>query len=184
MKNVLLPALLPPLLLAALASCYGQAKAGEPHEGPQRAEVTLVPVGDSGVSGHVLFTRTATGIRVTGEIKGLTPGEHGFHVHEYGDVSDTAAGKSAGGHFAPRGMPHGAPQDAKRHVGDLGNIVADKDGVARIDITDSVIALEGEDSILGRALVVHAGKDHFTQPSGDAGARVAFGVIGVAGPGA
>ena len=101
-------------------------------------------------------------------------------MHEFGDLSDTQTGKSAGGHFAPDGNPHGRPTDVKRHVGDLGNIVADANGVAEIHMVDSVISLGGPHSILGRAVVVHAKEDTFAQPTGDAGSRVAFGTIGVA----
>ncbi len=143
------------------------------------AVVRLEPVGDSDVRGQVRFQQSSDGLRVTGRIEGLTPGKHGFHVHQYGDLSDATEGKSAGGHYAPKGQPHGRPEDEQRHVGDLGNIVANEQGIASIEIMDDVIELNGETSILGRALVIHSGEDKFTQPSGDAGSRVAFGVIGV-----
>jgi len=77
---------------------------------------------------------------------------HGFHIHELGDLSNGCM--SMGGHFNPGGHNHGAPQDGARHVGDLGNIQAGPDGVANIDIIDSVISLKGPNSILGRGLVV------------------------------
>ncbi len=121
-------------------------------------------------------------MRVHGRMTGLTPGEHGFHVHEWGDLSDEAKGESAGSHFDPHGMPHGHPSDAKRHAGDLGNVLADASGVATVDVFDRLLRLEGPDSIVGRSVVVHVGPDKFTQPVGDAGGRVAVGVIGVAKP--
>jgi Cu-Zn family superoxide dismutase len=109
----------------------------------------------------------------------LEPGPHGFHVHEFGDCS-APDGSSAGGHFAPLGSPHGPPDagQGERHIGDLGNIVANADGVVEQELADSVIRLDGENSIVGKAIIVHAGADDFTtQPSGAAGERVACGVI-------
>ncbi len=137
----------------------------------------LVAVGDSHVAGTIRFIREGGSIHVTGEVSGLTPGQHGFHVHESGDLSDTATGKSTGGHFNPAGHEHGKPADTERHVGDLGNIDADKNGVAKIDLMDTIITFTGTNSILGRGLVIHAKADQFTQPTGDAGDRVAMGVI-------
>lgn len=148
----------------------------------KRAVAVLAPVGDSGVHGVVYFDQEGEKLEISGKIIGLDPGKHGFHVHEYGDLTDVKQGESAGGHYGPRGMPHGRPEDQKRHVGDFGNITADENGVAVIDMTDSVAKLNGRHSILGRALVVHKGEDKFTQPSGDAGPRAAFGVIGIAQP--
>lgn len=147
----------------------------------QRAVCVLVPVGDGKVGGTIEFTRQGDDkVRVTGEVHGLTPGAHGFHVHQFGDLRSAKDGESAGGHFAGGTDHHGAPDAAKRHVGDLGNIEAGDDGVAHIDTTDVVIALSGPRSVLGRAVVVHEKADTFVQPSGAAGARVAFGVIGIA----
>ncbi len=106
---------------------------------------------------------------MTGKVSGLTPGNHGFHIHQFGDYSAgilhiiiitlliccTFAGcVSAGPHFNPEGKQHGGPTDANRHAGDLGNIVADADGIATVDITDSQIPLCGNNSIIGRAVVV------------------------------
>jgi len=164
------------------AETGGSGKGDTPLPGVQEARAALVAIGESGVSGSVTFTAASDGGQVTGRITGLAPGQHGFHVHQYGDVSDTQDGLSAGGHFAPDGNPHGMPGDAKRHVGDLGNIQADAGGVAELDFRDPVIRLSGPHSILGRAIVVHAGVDDGSQPSGNAGGRVAFGVIGIANP--
>jgi Cu-Zn family superoxide dismutase len=137
----------------------------------------LQPTAGSSVSGWVSFEPMADHVLVKAEVKGLTPGKHGFHVHEKGDCS-SGDGKSAGGHFNPAGMPHAGPDADKRHAGDLGNLEANASGVATVDRTDFVIRLSGEDSILGRAIIVHAGEDDLTtQPTGAAGARVACGVI-------
>ena len=92
------------------------------------------------------------------ELTGLTPGEHGFHVHEFGDCS-MADGTCAGGHFNPTGAPHGGPDDAKRHVGDLGNIKADASGKATYKRVDKMLALNGPNSIIGRSIIVHAAPD-------------------------
>ncbi|HRX84047.1 MAG TPA: superoxide dismutase family protein [Phycisphaerae bacterium] len=145
------------------------------------AVCVLEPTQGNNVHGVIHFERMGQKVKVTGRVEGLTPGKHGFHVHEYGDIT-AADGKSAGGHFNPTHEEHGRPQDAVRHVGDLGNIEAGADGVANVNIVDNVISLGCPHCILGRGLVVHAGEDHFTQPTGDAGARVAVGVIGVANP--
>jgi len=140
------------------------------------------PLGDSNVKGKVTFTQVEGGVRVQAELTGLTPGEHGFHVHQYGDCA-AMDGKCAGGHFNPTGAPHGGPESAERHVGDLGNITADASGKAVYDRVDKLLALNGPHSIIGRSIIVHAGRDDLTsQPSGDAGARVGCGVIGIADP--
>ena len=90
--------------------------------------------------------------KVTGEVTGLAPGQHGFHIHVFGDYS--AGCVSAGSHFNPTGKEHGGPDDENRHAGDLGNIVADEGGRAIIDIIDAQIPLSGENSIIGRSVVV------------------------------
>ncbi len=151
-------------------------------EGPAttKAVAVLVPTAGSDVSGVVMFEKVDGGVRVTGEIKGLTPGKHGFHIHEYGDCS-AEDGTSAGGHFNPTDMPHAMPSAEKRHVGDLGNIGAGDAGTVQLDFVDPVLMLNGPTSILGRGVIVHEKEDDLTtQPTGAAGARVACGVIGVA----
>jgi hypothetical protein len=91
-------------------------------------------------------------VKVTGELTGLAPGDHGFHVHEFGD--NTNGCTSAGAHFNPDGKDHAGPNDADRHVGDLGNVVAGPDGVAKVDINDKIISLAGRNNIIGRTMVV------------------------------
>ncbi|MBD3419615.1 MAG: superoxide dismutase family protein [Chitinivibrionales bacterium] len=156
----------------------GQAEIAAPKITEAVAE--LYPTEDNRVRGTIYFEIQATGMHVHGELTGLLPGKHGFHVHEFGDCT-AEDGTSAGGHFAPRNMPHGAPSDSLRHVGDLGNIEANADGLARVDMTDTVLTFSGLNSIIGRGLVVHKGVDDLeSQPTGAAGARVACGVIGIA----
>jgi Cu-Zn family superoxide dismutase len=135
----------------------------------------------STVKGTVTFTKTAQGMHVQGEISGLTPGEHGFHVHEYGEWSPD--GMATGGHFNPTGAPHAGHDSTKRHVGDMGNVKADQNGVAIVDLYDDEMTFDGPTSILGRGLVVHEKADDLkTQPSGNAGGRLAVAIIGVAKP--
>ncbi len=145
-----------------------------------KAVCVLHPTEGNNVTGVVTFTKTDTGIKVVADLQGLTEGKHGFHIHQYGDCT-APDGTSAGGHFNPENTKHGAPSDAERHVGDLGNIEAGEDGTAHLEMTDSMISFSGEHSIIGRGIIVHAGEDDLvSQPTGDAGARVACGVIGIA----
>jgi len=131
------------------------------------------------VSGTVTFHEQKDGTHVHAKLSGLTPGKHGFHVHEFGDCS-CADGMCTKGHFNPTNQPHGGPDSKKRHVGDMGNVVADENGNATLDLIDSYIKLNGPHSIIGRSIIVHADKDDLTsQPTGNAGARVGCGVIGI-----
>ncbi|XP_013783884.1 superoxide dismutase [Cu-Zn] 2-like [Limulus polyphemus] len=149
-------------------------------------KAVCVLVGET-VKGTVYFSQENTDCptSITGEISGLTPGLHGFHVHEFGD--NTNGCTSAGPHFNPFGKEHGAPTDENRHVGDLGNVEAGNDGVAKVDITDKQISLTGPLSVLGRSMVVHADPDdlgkgghELSKTTGNAGGRLACGVIGIA----
>jgi Cu-Zn family superoxide dismutase len=144
---------------------------------PRRAVAQLSPATNSGVRGLVTFTEQGNSTRVTASLTGLTPGRHGFHIHEKGDCSAPDA-SSAGGHFNPTGMNHGGPDSASRHVGDFGNIEADASGKARYSQTYSNLTFDGPTSIIGRAVIIHAQPDDLTtQPTGNAGGRVACGVI-------
>jgi superoxide dismutase, Cu-Zn family len=137
-------------------------------------------LGDHRVSGKVTFTQTDEGVEIVADLTGLQPGEHGFHIHEFGDCS-MADGKCAGSHFNPTNQPHGGPDDAHRHVGDLGNIKADSRGHGVYKRVDKVIALNGPKSIIGRSVIVHAQKDDFKSVA-SAGARIGCGVIGIGDP--
>lgn len=144
-----------------------------------KAICVLHPTKGNDVSGTVTFSQQGNEVKIVADIEGLAPGKHGFHIHEFGDCS-APDGTSAGGHFNPENVQHGGPNDAKRHVGDLGNIESSEDGTAHLEITDSMVNLNGEHSVIGRAIIVHAGEDDLTsQPTGAAGARVACGVIGL-----
>jgi Cu-Zn family superoxide dismutase len=148
-----------------------------------KAVCVLQATEGNNVHGTVTFTQQADGVLVEAHIMGLAPNSnHGFHIHEFGDISGKD-GMTAGGHFNPGAHEHGAPDAEKRHAGDLGNIESDANGHAMYKRVDKVVELNGPNCILGRGLIVHAGADDLkTQPTGDAGARVAMGVIGVAKP--
>ena len=156
---------------------------GHDHDGPSisRAVCVLTPTAGSKAAGIITFLRTDKGILIEGTISGLEPNsKHGFHIHQYGDIS-ASDGTAAGGHFNPHGEDHAGPDAAMRHVGDLGNVEADAEGNATYKRVDKHIRFEGEESIIGRGMILHAGTDDLkTQPTGAAGARIAQGVIGIA----
>lgn len=138
---------------------------------------SVEPASGSDVRGTVAFKKDDGRVRVTVDLTGLRPGAHGFNIHEKGDCSAPDA-TSAGDHFNPAEKPHGGPDSAQRHAGDLGNVVADGSGKARASRVDQHLTLDGPASIVGRAVVVHADPDDLaSQPSGKAGARVGCGVI-------
>jgi superoxide dismutase, Cu-Zn family len=149
---------------------------------PIKAIAVLHPTKGSNVEGVVTFIKTGDEVKVVADITGLTPGKHGFHIHEFGDCS-SPDGKAAGGHFNPTNNPHAGHDAEKRHAGDLGNIEADIEGKAHLELTDKMMTMSGENSIIGRGLIVHEKADDLkTPPTGDAGGRVACGVIGIAKP--
>jgi Cu-Zn family superoxide dismutase len=170
------------LFVAAFAAATVQTSAaGEAGAAKiNKAVAVLHPTQGSNATGTVYFSRTQNGILVTADVMGLSPGKHGFHIHEFGDCT-APDGTSAGGHFNPENQPHAGPDAAKRHVGDLGNIEADASGNAHYKRTDAHLKFDGRDSIIGRGVIVHAGEDDLvSQPTGNAGPRVACGVIGIA----
>ncbi|XP_055331199.1 superoxide dismutase [Cu-Zn]-like [Paramacrobiotus metropolitanus] len=123
-------------------------------------------------------------VSVTGAITGLQPGPHGFHIHEYGNLQDDC--NAAGDHYNPDNYTHGNVYDAVRHAGDLGNIIANTDGLAEINVNTEAFTLNGDFSIIGRSVVVHAdvddlgqGKASDSKVNGHSGARLACGVIGI-----
>ncbi len=184
LKSIFIPAafLLPFLFTGCQTGV--EREAVEDHMEPQirKAVSVLHPTEGFDVSGTVTFTKSDAGIVVEADVRGLPPGpgKHGFHIPEFGDCTSPDA-TSAGGHFNPEDTKHGAPWDEERHVGDLGNLEADKDGRAYLKMVDTVISFSGHRSIIGKAVVIHEEEDDFTtQPTGAAGARTACGVIGIA----
>ncbi|EYC36413.1 hypothetical protein Y032_0898g2932, partial [Ancylostoma ceylanicum] len=134
--------------------------------------------------GRIVFRQRGDRVTITGTVRGLTPGEHGMHIHEFGSLGNGC--NAAGMHFNPTNMRHGGLTSAIRHVGDLGNIVANANGVATIDITDTIISLRSgsPNDVVGRALVIHADRDDLglgnsplSGTTGNSGPRVACGII-------
>ena len=159
--------------LAAVSAIAGE---------PTKAVAVLHPTKGSNVEGIVTFTKSGDEMKIVADVSGLTPGKHGFHIHEFGDCS-SPDGKAAGGHFNPTNNPHAGHDVAQRHEGDMGNIEADGSGKAHLDLTDNMMVMSGEKSIIGRSVIVHEKADDLkSQPTGDAGGRLACGVIGIAKP--
>ena len=145
-----------------------------------RAVAVIHPTQGNTVTGTVTFQKQSNGTHIRAQLQGLTPGKHGFHIHELGDCNcaDAMCTKE---HFNPTNQPHGGLNSKKRHVGDMGNIIADEHGKATLDIVDNIISLNGPQTIIGRSIIVHADEDDLvSQPSGNAGARIGCGVIGIA----
>ena len=157
---------------------------------------------DVNISGTIKFyqiynedTKKYVDVVIKLNINGLSPGKHGFHIHEAGDLSESC--QSACAHFNPHGKNHGGPDNKERHVGDLGNIIVNKSGkIVNSIFTDSKIKLKGINSIIGRSIVIHDKEDDLglggikngkivnkkvykeSLKTGNAGKRIACGVIG------
>ncbi|KAK2576313.1 hypothetical protein KPH14_005677 [Odynerus spinipes] len=154
--------------LKAVVEMKALGKDGSPVDGPR---------------GSLILEQHIQGVRISGTITGLSPGLHGFHVHEKGDLRQGC--DSAGPHFNPYMVNHGAPDDLLRHIGDLGNVEVGPDGIAQIDVLDRYLTLVGVRGAVGRTLVIHAKPDDLGRggteesiKSGSSGARLACGVIG------
>ena len=146
---------------------------------PLRATAQLQPTKGNKTFGEATFEQVGDKVRVVVFVQGLKPGqEHGMHIHEAGDCS-SGDGMSTKGHFNPFGKPHANHGSAERHAGDLPSLKANKAGRANVQVDLDVITLTpGPGSIVGRGLIVHADPDDYkTQPTGNAGARIACGVI-------
>jgi superoxide dismutase, Cu-Zn family len=129
-------------------------------------------------AGAITFTQMGDKVHVTGEITGLAPGKHGIHIHEKGNLAAPDL-MSTGGHYNPDKHPHGGPTTSAVHAGDLGNLEADTSGKATIDLTVDDVTVGGDkNDVVGKAVIIHAKEDDFkSQPAGNAGARIAGGVI-------
>jgi Cu-Zn family superoxide dismutase len=157
-----------------LAACGAMPGMG----GGPAAVAELQPTRGNSAAGSVRFTQQGDGVRVVADVTGLKPGqEHGFHIHEKGDCS-SGDGLSTGGHFNPAGKPHG-PQDGEHHAGDMPALAADSTGHAKANFTLHGVSIgSGPNDIVGKGLIVHTSPDDYrTQPTGNAGARIACGVI-------
>jgi Cu-Zn family superoxide dismutase len=167
------------LVAAAAAAALAAGCQSTPEDG-LRASAALQSTKGSKAFGEATFEEVGDGkVRVIVFAQGLRPGqEHGFHIHEAGDCS-SGDGMSAKGHFNPAGKPHGHPASGERHAGDLPSLKAEKNGRAKLDVTVEGVTLRpGPTSIVGRGVIIHADPDDYkTQPTGNAGARLACGVI-------
>lgn len=156
--------------LVLLASCATMMR--------PTASATLAPTTGNTASGTVRFVQLADGaVEVSVNLTGVPPGVHGFHVHDKGDCGDN--GNAAGGHFNPTASPHGAPATDPHHAGDFGNVTAGSNGVVNTKFTTRSVTVEaGANSAVGHAVILHANPDDLTtQPTGNAGGRIACGVV-------
>ena len=184
--------------LTLVPACGGGDHDGHDHgdsagafEGLTTAVCVLTPTEGNTAAGKLTFTQVPDGILIEGTVTGLNPGQkHAYHIHQFGDIS-AADGTATGGHYNPAGVDHGLPADGSHgdhhhavatggHAGDLGNLQADETGTAVVDVTFSNLTMAGNNAIIGRAIIVHAGEDTGAQPTGEAGPRIAQGVIGIA----
>jgi len=182
----------PTILIACVLSLPGAGLARAAEHEKAHAEAwssvkqvvaVLHPTSGNKCKGKVTFTQEGTKVRIVADIEGLNPDQkHAFHIHQFGDCSALDA-MSAGGHYNPENHPHGLPEPAskQRHAGDLGNLQADGHGKAHLELTVDNISVAGtKNPVIGRGVIVHAKTDDGGQPVGNAGARIACGVIGVA----
>lgn len=170
-----------PMLAVTMATTLGLAACASTPMGGTMANATLSARSGSNVAGTLHVMPMGDGVHVTGVVSGLTPNKaHAFHIHEKGDCSANDA-SSAGGHFNPTSQPHGnALGGGAHHLGDQANLQADAGGTAQVDVHFSGVSLGGgaANDVMGKAIVVHADADDYTsQPSGNAGGRIACGVI-------
>lgn len=157
------------------------APAPEPETMAMRsAAARFEPAPGSNVSGTVRFIEEDGGVRVVADLTGVeSAGKHGFHIHENGQCEhDGDHFSSAGGHFNPTNAPHACPPTEPRHAGDLGNVEVGPDGAGRLEATTNLLSLEGPNSVVGKAVILHADEDDCqTQPTGNAGGRIACAVV-------
>ena len=164
--------------LAVIAAALVAGCATAQGTGP-KAVAQMEPTKGNTASGTVTFEQRGSKVVVTADLRGLGPNaEHGFHVHEKGDCS-SGDGMSAGGHFNPKGAPHGAPGAGPHHAGDMPMLKADATGAAKLAWeADDLTVTDGPASVVGRGVIVHRDPDDFkTQPTGNSGARIACGVV-------
>ena len=159
------------VLAAAVASLLGACAS---MNSTPAASALMAPRSGSAASGTVTFSETTGGVRLEARLAGLTPGEHGFHIHEAGDCS-AADAASAKGHYNPTGRTHGHHAQGEHHSGDMPNLVANAQGDAHLTVDLKGVTLA---EITGRSVIVHADPDDYkSQPAGNAGKRIACGVI-------
>ena len=156
-----------------------------PDKKPIEAVCVLTNKTIKNLNGFILFKEDLKNKETIIKVKlsGLKPGKHGFHIHKTGDLRKSC--KSLCAHYNPFNKNHGGPNSKERHIGDLGNIIADKNGNVNMTIRDKLVKLRGKYSVIGRSIVVHdkeddlgLGGDKESLITGNAGARIGCGVIG------
>jgi superoxide dismutase, Cu-Zn family len=173
------------LLIITTSFCLSLPVAIQAADAPiTKAIAVLHATQGNKVHGTVRFTQEGNSVKIVAHVEGLTANQkHAIHVHEFGDCS-TADASSAGSHYNPEKHEHGLPEKDQRHAGDLGNLQADASGKAHLELTVKNITIAGnKNPVLGRAVIVHAKPDDGGQPVGNAGGRIACGVIGAANTG-
>ncbi|HLF18800.1 MAG TPA: superoxide dismutase family protein [Candidatus Omnitrophota bacterium] len=151
--------------------------ADEVAEAPAWAQIKATAEGSS-VNGEVKFYPIENGLKAIVNVAGVTPGKHGFHVHENGSCDE--AGNAAGSHYNPHGVQHGfLPKDGAEmaHMGDMGNLEVNEAGEGSLEVELAGVVLEGDHGILGKAVILHEKEDDFGQPTGNAGGRIGCGII-------
>ena len=162
-----------------LAALLAVAAAAVPAAAASASAAVKGTTEGSSISGTARFEDAPDGLKVTVQLTGVPPGVHGIHIHEKGSCADSGA--AAGPHFNPDHAKHGLVTrggPTKAHAGDLGNVTADKDGVARLELVIPHESVSGENAVAGRSIVLHEKGDDFrSQPAGDSGSRIACGEI-------
>ncbi len=142
------------------------------------ATAKLLGTMNKDLRGTVRILETKRGLSVRADVRGLAPGSmHGLHIHETGKCQGPDF-VSAGGHYNPETRPHGGPTAGSTHLGDLGNLVADKQGVATSEVLIPLKKGRDLDKLIGLSVIIHAKSDDLsTPPSGNSGDRMACGII-------
>ena len=159
------------------ASSKSGSAAVEPSAGPH-VSATIEGRSGSALTGTATFTQAGGAVHIVVDVNNAPEGVHAVHLHEKGDCSAPDA-SSAGGHFNPTHMPHGAPEAPQHHAGDFGNMTVGADGHGHLELDSAALTVApGEMSVVGRAIVVHGKPDDMTtQPTGNAGPRIGCGVV-------
>ena len=194
-KNQWRPGILPGRMPSAAPTCERKAMPKKyfpflflllifaaPRASALTGTAVLKPTSDaSKVEGKATFEEAGGGLNVQVQITGAEPGKHGFHIHQFGSCED--AGRAAGGHYNPDNTPHGyLPEKgmAAAHAGDFGNIEIGKTGRGKLELMIPALSLvKGKYPVAGRAVILHEQEDDFSQPTGNAGGRIACGIIGI-----
>lgn len=173
-----------PLCMTALlftSSAYAQQTPSQPTSTPNNARAVFMDRNGKSI-GTATLTETPNGVLISAELTGLPPGVHGFHIHGTGQCDPANGFESAGGHYNPRGAKHGFMVEGGPHAGDMPNQTVEQGGTLKAEVFNSHVMFDKGEAPLfdqdGSAIVIHATADDYrSQPSGNAGDRLACGVI-------